>query len=475
MFQKLFTIFIFYPLYFLQLENYHLLRFLNVYFKKAFVLKKPRQSLVWTKKIIAILLLSLIIIFFISGLIAVNVSFFFSLVTLILSFFLFFSFLIVSTIILWPLDWLIKNFIILKAKKRIKELKNLKIIGITGSYGKTTFKEILSTILGVKYKLVFTPENKNTPLGISNVILKNLTSDTEIFVVEMSAWQKGDIKTLCKIAPPDIAVLTGINESHLERFKTIENTIQTKFEIVKYSKPNALVLLNADNDLILENYHKYKDNKQIIFYGKKREDLLNYKIKETFFEIESLKQKCLIEIDKKDLEFETPLLGDYAIISIIGAILIAKYLNLDEKEIKIGINLIKPVEHRLQPIQKENFLIIDDSYNGNPHGVKAAIEVLSKFKNKRKVYVTPGLVEMGKETKQIHEEIGRLLAPVADVVILIKNSVTDFIINGLLEKTFDKNKIIIFNNPLELQEKIKEIIKPNDVVLFQNDWPDNYI
>ncbi|MGB9680734.1 MAG: glutamate ligase domain-containing protein, partial [Minisyncoccia bacterium] len=126
------------------------------------------------------------------------------------------------------------------------------------------------------------------------------------------------------------------------------------------------------------------------------------------------------------------------------------------------------------PIKKENFLIIDDSYNGNPNGAKAAIEVLKKFKNKRKIYVTPGLVEMGKEAQKVHEEIGRLLAPVADLVILIQNSVTGFIISGLLEKNFNREKIIIFNNPLELQEKIKEIIKPNDVILFQNDWPDNY-
>ncbi|MGB9726741.1 MAG: Mur ligase family protein [Minisyncoccia bacterium] len=373
-----------------------------------------------------------------------------------------------------PLDWLIKNLIIFKAKRKIQKFKNLKIIGITGSYGKTSFKEILATILSVKYKVVFTPENKNTPLGISNVILKNLNENTEIFVVEMSAWQKGDIKTLCQITPPDIALITGINESHLERFKTIENTIKTKFEIVKYSKPNALIVLNADNNLIVENYKNYLGNKQVIFYGKENTSFLNYKITNIIFEEERFKQKCTIEFEKEKKEIEIPLLGDYAISTIIGAFLIAKHLGLNDKDIKLGISLIKPIAHRLEPIKKENFLIIDDSYNGNPNGAKAAIEVLKKFKNKRKIYVTPGLVEMGKEAQKVHEEIGRLLAPVADLVILIQNSVTGFIISGLLEKNFNREKIIIFNNPFELQEKMKEIIKPNDVILFQNDWPDNY-
>lgn len=475
MLKRIFKIFVFYPLYFLQLENYQILRFLRTYIKKAFVLEKPRQNLVWTNKIKAIFLLSLVIIFYIGFIGAKRFPLIGSLLIIFISLIFFFLIVSFSVIILWPFDWLIKKIIIAKATKKIKKLKNLQIIGITGSYGKTTFKEILSTILSVKYKVVFTPENKNTPLGISNVILKNLKEDTEIFVVEMSAWQKGDIKTLCKIAPPDIAVLTGINESHLERFKTIENTIQTKFEIVKYSKPNSLILLNADNDLILKNYQKYISNKKVIFYGKEKKELFNYIIRNISFDENLLKQKCQIEIDNKTFEFEVPLLGDYAVITTIGAILIAKHLNLEDKEIKIGINLIKPVNHRLQPVQRDNFLIIDDSYNGNPNGAKAAIELLNKFKNKRKIYVTPGLVEMGKESRKVHEEIGKLLASVADLVILIKNSVTDFIISGLLEKNFDKDKIIVFDNPLELQDKIKEIIKPNDVVLFQNDWPDNYL
>ncbi len=472
---KILKIFIFYPLYFLQLETYQLKRYLKVYFKKAFVLEKSRQKLVWTKKLISIFFISLLISL---GVIYLGYKNFAVLGLVVFGLFslLVFPFTIcLSVIILLPVDILIKNYIIYKAKNKIKKLKHLKIIGITGSYGKTSFKEILSTILSVKFRLVFTPENKNTPLGISNVIFKNINEETEIFVAEMSAWQVGDIKTLCRIAPPDIAILTGINESHLERFKTIENTIKTKFEIVKYSKPEALVVLNADNNLILENYKKYAGDKKIIFYGKENTELLNYKIKKVVFDEERFKQKVTIEIENKSLWFEIPLLGDYAVATVIGAILVAKHLGLTDNEVKLGLSLIKPISHRLEPIRKENFLVIDDSYNGNPAGAKAAIEVLAKFKNKRKIYVTPGLVEMGNQTQKVHQEIGNLLAPVADLVILIKNSVTNFIIEGLLEKGFNKEKILIFNNPFELQEKIKDIIQPNDVILFQNDWPDNYI
>jgi len=474
MIKKIFLIIFYYPLYFLQLENYQLKRFYRAYFKKALSLTNPRQKLVFTKKLIVLILISLSIIFFeIYFLFKSNPFLFAFLKSLI--FILCFPVIIgLSVLIFLPFDLLFKWLIILKAHQKIKRLKNLKIIGITGSYGKTSFKEILATLLGVKYKLVFTPENKNTPLGISAVILKNLKPETEIFVVEMSAWQKGDIKTLCKICPPDISVLTGINESHLERFKTIENTINTKFEIVKYAKPNALVFLNADNELIINNYKKFVFKKEVIFYGKDNIEYLGYKIKDISFNEEKLTQSFILEKDNKETFYEIPLLGEYAISTIIGAILLSSKLGLNESDIKTGLSFLKPIEHRLQPIKKDEFLIIDDSYNGNPNGAKEAIKVLSKFKNKRKIYVTPGLVETGERTKEVHLEIGKNLATAADLVILIKNSVTNYIIEGLLENGFKKENIIIFNSPLELQEKIKEILKPNDVVVFQNDWPDNY-
>jgi len=472
---KLIKILFFYPLYFLQLENYQLKRFYRVYFKKVFVLEKPRQKLVLTLKMKVIILVSLAIILLSGALFLKKFSVTLGiLVSFILA--LCFPFIVgLSVIILLPFDILIKKLNILEAQQKIKKLKNLKIIGITGSYGKTSFKEILATILGVKYKVVYTPENKNTPLGISRLILKNLKPETEIFVAEMSAWQKGDIKTLCQIAPPEVAVLTGINESHLERFKTIENTINTKFEIVKYSKENALVVLNADNNYIIKNYKKYVDNKKVIFFGKENEEFLNYKIKEITFNENTLKQTFVLELEGKTYQFEIPFLGEYAVAMTIGAILIAKYFNLDDTEIKIGLSLLKPVEHRLQPIFHGNTLIIDDSYNGNPNGAREAIKVLSRFKNKRKIYVTPGLVETGSRSNEIHKEIGKLLAPVADLVILIKNSVTDFIIEGLKENNFNSEKIIVYNTPFELEENINKIIRNNDVVLFQNDWPDNYL
>ncbi|HPC30959.1 MAG TPA: UDP-N-acetylmuramoyl-tripeptide--D-alanyl-D-alanine ligase [Candidatus Paceibacterota bacterium] len=473
--KKFVKILFFYPLYFLQLENYQLKRFYQVYFKKASTLEKPRQKLVLTLKIKVLILVSAIIILLAGVLFAYKFSVCWGIAASFILVLCFPFILGLSVIILLPLDILIKKLNIFQAQQKIKRLKNLKIVGITGSYGKTSFKEISAAILGTKYKVVYTPENKNTPLGVSQVILKNLKPETEIFVAEMSAWQKGDIKILSRIAPPGIAVLTGINESHLERFKTIENTINTKFEIVKYSKENALVVLNADNDYIIKNYKKYVGNKKVIFFGKENEEFLNYKIKEIIFNENTLKQTFILELEGKTYQFEIPFLGEYAVAMTIGAILIAKYLNLNETEIKIGLSLLKPIEHRLQPILRDDILIIDDSYNGNPNGAREAIKVLSRFKKRRKIYVTPGLVEIGKRSYEIHKEIGKLLAPVADLVILIKNSVTDFIVAGLKESGFNSEQIIIYNTPFELEENIKKIIRANDVVLFQNDWPDNYL
>ncbi len=169
-------------------------------------------------------------------------------------------------------------------------------------------------------------------------------------------------------------------------------------------------------------------------------------------------------------------MGEYAVADTEAAIKVAKILGMEEKEIVKGLVNVKPVEHRLEPINSSSgVLVIDDSYNGNPAGVSEAIKVLSRFGSRRKIYITPGLVEIGKEVKAVHIEIGRELATVVDLVILIKNSVTPYIEMGLMSAKFPKEKILWFNSAQTAHAELKNILKPNDVVLFQNDWGDQYI
>jgi len=469
-------------LYLFQLENYYPFRFLKVSLKNIFNFNSERrQKLIWTKKAILLFVFSVLIFFIISFLpflffenFFISFAFF-----IILSAFLLFFFFIplsLSYLFILPFDLFAKFLVISHARKKIASFSNLKIIGVTGSYGKTTMKEILFSILSEKFKVLKTPENFNTPLGVSNFILSSLSADIEVLIVEMGAYKIGDIKKLCRLAPPDIAVITGINESHLERFKKIENTVKAKFEIVENSKPKAQIVLNVDNDLIVSNYKEYLKNRPVAFYTASRHYLAKYQIKNFVFLPDGTGLRFSLMNPKGEIgPFQVNLLAEYATGSFSAAALIAENLGLTSAEILHGASKVKPVSHRLEPLRNPNgVLIIDDSYNGNPAGVKEALRVLARLAPRRRIYITPGLVETGKEAERIHKEIGFELAAVAQIIILIKTSVTPFIKQALLERHFPENNIKEFSSMKEVEAALPQIVNSGDVVLFQNDWPDNY-
>ncbi|PJA55295.1 hypothetical protein CO165_04330, partial [Candidatus Roizmanbacteria bacterium CG_4_9_14_3_um_filter_33_18] len=369
-------------------------------------------------------------------------------------------FLIIINVLLLPIDMLIKELLIFLAKNKLKKLTNIKIIGVAGSYGKTGMKDLITTVLSEKYQVVKTPESVNTPVGIARTILNKIDEKTDILVVEIGEYYPGDIKNICSIAPSQIGVITGINEAHLERLKSIDNSVKTIFEIAQNMKPNGILLLNGKDKHIKNNYKKFILNQEVYFYLSKgkiefNEDAPGFIYQKLFF----------------------PVLGQYNLDKIDGVIYLAKKLGLTLQEIESGLKKIKTPAHRLQPIlnREKNILIIDDSYNGNPDGVEEAIKTLSLFKKRRKIFVTPGLVEIGNKSRDVHQRIGKRLNDVVDLVILVKNSVTPDIEEGLINAGFNKNNIIWFDSMMEAQNNLGSILRSGDVVLFQNDWPDNYV
>lgn len=474
-----------YNLYILQLENFELYR----YFPLIFRLFKRRdfsmrQQIIWTAKLKITAIISWMIgVFTITALLYIFHEK--NLPTVILALLVYvyvFSYLSFFTygfavIILSPIDFILKEKIIREARNKMEKYSRVKVIGIAGSYGKTTMKEIISTVLSTKYSVLKTPENINTPLGISRLINSKLKPETEILIAEMGEFYKGDISRICSIAKPDTVVITGINEAHYERLKTIDTTIQTIFEIAVNSKPDAAVFMNADDKNISGNYKKYIINRAAYFYNSSSLSDRNIKIKPVKFHIDGSGQT--IEIRKRNKllgKVTIPLLADYALGDIHCAIQIALLFGLSTTEIMHGLQLLRPIAHRLEPVPgTNNVLIIDDSYNGNPEGVNQAIKVLNKFKGRRKIYVTPGLVETGNRMKQIHYKLGEQLADVVDRVVLIENSVTPAILVGLRNKNFPEQNIIRFKSTLQAHQSIGQLLKDGDVVLFQNDWPDNYL
>lgn len=477
-----------YHLYIFQLEEYDSARFIKAIIAKglfppADLRKKAKLTskallligLTLLQQILITLLLALLLYTVFNNLLVLILT---SAIVIYIFIVLSFIFLIQAKDLLWPLDYFIKVRMINQAKKKLKILPNLKIIGITGSYGKTTMKETIYTFLNEEFKVVKTEGNNNTPLGIARTILNKVDNTTEIFIVEMGEYVKGDVKALCEIATPDISIISGINEAHLERYKTMENAISTKFEIVEYAKPNAFVLLNADDELTLDNYNKYITNHKVEWFTAKNNKLSEYSTVNYEFDQNGKGQEFNLLHKGNDLgKIKVPVLGEYIIGNIIAGIIVGKFLGIADSKLRFAASMIKPVEHRLEPIynKSSDILVIDDTYNGNSDGIKEGIRLLSKFKNRRKVYVTPGLVETGDLAESIHLQIGADLSKVADLVILVKNSVTPFIFKGLVDNGFAEDKIIWYDNSKSVWEDLNKNVVKGDVVLLQNDWSDNYV
>ena len=358
-----------------------------------------------------------------------------------------------------------------EAKKIIKSNKNMKIIGITGSYGKTSTKNIVTALLEEKYITVMTPKSYNTTLGVVKTIREDIKPYTEVFVCEMGAARLGEIKEICDIVQPDISVITSIGPQHLTSFKSLDNIIKGKFEIVTNSKENGKAILNVDNEYIRKGIELYAKNTDVIDYSLNEQN--------TRYHVENVNMSDNgsvfgVVCNDSKITVETKLLGKHNIYNIVCAIAIAKELGMTNEEIKRGIKKIKPVEHRLELKVMGGILALDDAFNSNPEGSKSAIETLCMFKDKYKVLVTPGMIELGEKTDELNEKMGEY-ATSLDYVILVGKATTDSIKKGMENKGF-KNYIVV-DDIYEAFSKLQEIqvSHKNLLALFENDLPDSYI
>ena len=367
-----------------------------------------------------------------------------------------------------PLERAIIAKYVNKCKEKLKESKNLIKIGITGSYGKTTVKEILKEILSEKYNVIATPLSYNTPLGISKTV-KRLDGNEEVFIAEMGARRVGDIKKLTEIVNPDIAIITGVVCQHLETFNKIENIKKTKYEIIE-NMQNGKAVFSCDNEHTLEMYKTCKI--PCVLAG------INLKKKPRVFATDivtsDMGTSFNLHIGENMVECTTALLGKHNVSNICLAVAVADMLGLTLAEISSGISRISPIKHRLELITSNGLTILDDSYNANPEGIKCALEVLKEFKGNKYV-VTPGIVELGFMENERNLEFGKLLSKVASSVILVGRARTLKIREGLLLEGYPTDKIYMVKDLEEAKLKISELAVNGDVVLFENDLPDKYL
>lgn len=336
-------------------------------------------------------------------------------------------------------------------------------IGIAGSYGKTTFKEMLATILSEGKNVAATPGNMNTPLGISRFV-NRLQGNEDILIFEMGEYYPGDVMQLCNMVRPQMGVITGINEAHLSKFKTLDRTVATIYEIADFLHGKS-VYKNGDNSLV-----RQKSPQDPLLYT--ADGVNGWKVSDVKNDISGV--SFTAKKDKIVIVAHSGLLGTQNIGPLVACIDIATTFGLTQKQIQDGIAATKAFEHRMEPKQIAGAWVIDDTYNGNSDGVEAGIAWLKSVPAKRRIYVTPGLVEQGAKTQEVHERIGRQLAGAADIVVLMQNSTTPYIKAGLGKAGFT-GKLQIVDDPVAFYSHIEHFVAAGDVVLMQNDWTDNYV
>ncbi len=376
---------------------------------------------------------------------------------------------LLANIINSPIEKSISNGYIKDAKRILSGMPDLKIIGVTGSYGKTSVKYYLQTLLKSKYNVLVTPASYNTPMGVVRTIREELRPIHEIFVCEMGARNIGDIKELCDIVHPNYGVITSIGPQHLETFLNMDNIANTKFELADAVPDTGLVFLNGDNEYI---NNKSADYGNKIFYsttpreGSYYSD--NIKVTRTGTEFD------MVAPDGSRDTFRMKLVGLHNVINVAGAIAVANSLGIDFATLKMAVRKLQPVSHRMELIEKGNVTIVDDAYNSNPIGSKAAVETLAMFDGVR-ILVTPGMVELGAEEEKFNYKFGTYAAGCCDYVALVGRKHTEPIKRGIFEAGFKEDNCKVFDRLEEALAYAYSIpTSRHKYILLENDLPDNY-
>lgn len=375
----------------------------------------------------------------------------------------------ISYFVTYPFEKAISQSYIKRAKEKLEKNKNLLIIGITGSYGKTSVKNILKTMLSEKFKVCASPSSFNTPLGLAKTILSYLKEDDQIFIAEMGAKQRFDIAELCEMVKPDVGVITGVGNQHLLTFGSEENIVKTKAELAEYiTKNKGKLFINVDKSLTRELAENFK-NAQLVSIDS---ELSGISVSDRKISKEGSSFKLSFNGESENCK--TVLLGDHNISNILLSARVALELGLGLKEISEAIQKLVCTPHRLEIVRSSStYTILDDAYNSSVEGSKASLDVLKKFDGKKFV-ITPGLVELGLEQFNSNFEFGRNLAEVADFVIIDSTINFDAISSGLIFAGFDEEKIIQVANLNQAVKMLNTLASANDMVLFENDLPDNY-
>lgn len=336
-------------------------------------------------------------------------------------------------------------------------------IAVAGSYGKTTMKELLATVLAEGLAVAATPANKNVSSSHA-YFARKLSGKEDVLIIEYGEGAPGDVERFARITAPTHAVITGLAPAHLDQYKTLAAAGHDIFSVTDYLHDQQVYVNDESPDLasfLKPAYTRFNAT-----------GALGWKVKDV--EVTLQGTSFTLVKGKRSLLLSSGLVGRHQIgfLSLVASL--GLRLGLTAEQVKAGVARTRPFEHRMQPYQLSGAWIIDDTYNGNLEGLRAGTQLLAELPAKRKIYVTPGLVDQGAEKERVHIAAGRLIAAAKpDITVLMQNSVTDFIVLGLREAGYD-GELRIESDPLDFYSNLNHFVAAGDLVLMQNDWTDNY-
>jgi len=380
--------------------------------------------------------------------------------------------LLAANDILRPVEKSINRKYYNEAASILASMPQLKIIGITGSYGKTSTKHYLNRILQEHFSTAMTPGSYNTTMGVIRTVREYLKPYDEVFIVEMGAKQPGDIKEICDLVHPSIGVITAVGEQHLESFKSIENVQRTKFELADSLPGNGVIVINNDFPYVA---NREVNNTGCIRYAVSEPSAADF----TASDIKYSPSGTTFTVNGSGIDepliLTTKLVGECNVSNLLAAVIVALKLNVPVDKIRYAVGRIEQVEHRLNMKRTPGGItVIDDAFNSNPHGSKMALDVLAMMTGGKRIVITPGMIELGDMQERANEAFGRHIADSADVAIIVGQYNRQAILAGLAGGKIKEENIHAVDTFAEAQKVLRSIARAGDTVLYENDLPDTF-
>jgi UDP-N-acetylmuramoyl-tripeptide--D-alanyl-D-alanine ligase len=367
-----------------------------------------------------------------------------------------------------PIEDLVKKAYIDQARKILKAHPDLIKIGITGSYGKTSSKNILDEILGEAYYVLASPASFNTPMGLTITIREHLKSIHDVFIAEMGADKVGEIDFLSKFIQPQYGIVTSVGPQHLNTFKSIDNILSEKMKLIENLPVSGVGVLNKDN-AYLRNY-EIKNKCRILWYGIEQEEV-DYRAIDIRYSPEG--SQFTVRCAEGEFAFETILLGQHNIANILASIALARTLGITWEKLQKAVSQVNYIEHRLQLKKINGFTFIDNAFNSNPEGSKMSLEVLKGMPGKR-IIITPGMIDLGAQENELNRLFGTYMIGCVDEVILVGKNQTQAVLAGLEEVGFPSIAIHVVDTVKEAFAIVYTTASKEDTILLENDLPDAF-